>query len=183
MDAKTAAIAKTLGHGIRCDPNWDNTDRAKELMRDIQDAKFEEVVPFQEAIHDAHINGKYLVEAVPKNGLSFWSSGLGHEATLHTNPSAWPGYNNMGQILNELAIDKYGSFWDKHSPRSTSSTSSSASSHDSEMSDNDGELSFKDEQDGYNTGLPRRNDRLTNSNYQLPLGQLKGMQRQFPSQK
>ncbi len=108
MDAKTAAIAKTLGHGIRCDPNWDNTDRAKELMRDIQDAKFEEVVPFQESIHDAHINGKYLVEAVPKNGISFWSSGLGHEATLHTNPSAWPGYNNMGQILNKLAIDKYG---------------------------------------------------------------------------
>ena len=113
LDAPTAAIAKTLGQGIRCDPNWDNSERAKSLMREIQEAKFEEVVPFQESIHDAHINGTYLVEAVPKSGFSYWSSCLSHEATLHTNPEAWPGNNNMGQILNDLAIDHYGSFWNE----------------------------------------------------------------------
>ncbi len=153
MDAPTAAMARTLGHGIRCAPDWDNSDRAKELMRDIQESKFEEVIPFQESIHDAHINGQYLVEAVPKNGVSYWSSGLSKEATLHTNPHAWPGHNNMGQILNDLAVDRYGSFWVEKDHTDTDTDSE----RDTESTNSDNEMDYRDEQDGYATGLPRPN--------------------------
>ncbi len=158
LGASTAAIAKTYGQGIRCAPDWDNSERAKQLMREIQEAKFEEVIPFQEAIHDAHINGTYLVEAVPKNGMSYWSSGLNHEATLHTEPEAWPGLNNMGQILNELAIDRYGSFWEKDTPnKKIIGLPKSGAESESELSDTDGEVTDSD-----SDGLSGQHDGLTN---------------------
>ncbi len=113
LGAKNAAICKRLGKGIRCVPDWDDSVMARELMKGIQWAKFQEVQEFQESIEDAHVQGLYLVEAVYKNGHSIWSTGLDIEATLHTDPVHWPGNNQMGQILNQLAISQYGPFWAK----------------------------------------------------------------------
>ncbi len=116
LNAPTGAKAKFLSKGIRCTKDWDNSEIGVNLMMEIQRERFEQVNSFVDAIQDAHINGQYMVEAVPNSDDHFWGSGLDKEATLHTDPDFWPGDNKMGQILNNLAVEKYGSFMHDGSP-------------------------------------------------------------------
>ncbi len=116
LTAQTPAMAKTYGQGIRCAKDWDSGVFAKNLMAAIQLARFEQVDSFSEALEEAHSKGTYLIETVPKNGYSVWSSGLDRESTLHTDPDYWPGDNGMGQILNQLMVDKFGPIQCSHIP-------------------------------------------------------------------
>ena len=111
LEARTGADAKYIAKGIRCAKDWDTGVFAQNLMRDIQLARYEQVDATAHAMQEAHMAGTYMVEAVPKNGHSIWSTTLDKEATLHTAPDYWPGENRMGQLLNNIVIEKFGPFW------------------------------------------------------------------------
>ncbi len=106
LEARTGADAKYIAKGIRCAKDWDTGVFAQNLMRDIQLARYEQVEATANAMHEAHRAGTYMVEAVPKNGHSIWSTTLDKEA-----PDYWPGENRMGQLLNNIVIEKLGPFW------------------------------------------------------------------------
>ncbi len=115
LNANTGAKAKYLGKGIRCTKDWDESELALNIMKEIKLAQFEQVKEFRQAMEWAHSNNKYMVEAVPTRD-HFWGSGLDTESTLHTEPDHWPGKNTMGQILNQIAIEKFGPFWSEGEP-------------------------------------------------------------------
>ncbi len=115
-------------------------------------ARYEQIDSFSDALEEAHSNGTYLVETVPKSGYSAWSSCLDKESTLHTNPDYWPGDNGLGQILNQLMVDKFGPIPTSHIPHpkvytpkelpTDSSDSESGESDDSDDEDNGSEQDY-----------------------------------------
>ncbi len=110
LEAKTGKEAKYLGNGIRCLEEWDESVQGYELMKDIVRAKINQVTPARDALYEAWLEKKYIVEAVPNSRDTFWGSGLGKEATMHTLPKFWPGKNSLGRILMEVADE----IWDEH---------------------------------------------------------------------
>ncbi len=97
-DAKDAKEAKSLSRCIQCISTWDAEHL--DLMYDIVDAKFHQVEECQEKLLET--GEKVIVEAVPTDRDKYWGSGMGKEATLHTDRNAWPGDNTMGEILMKV---------------------------------------------------------------------------------
>ncbi len=108
LNAKDGGRAKSLSKSILCEPDWDKSDRAYTMMKDIVRSKISQVPKAKESLHNAWKSGATIVESVPNPRDKWWGSSLDHEATAHTKPDFWPGENKLGQILTELATEFFG---------------------------------------------------------------------------
>ncbi len=107
-DAPNGRKAKYLSKGIMCDPKWDEDPRCVSLMKDIVNAKIDQVEVARNELHDAWKHGKLIVEAVPNPRDFWWGSSLNKEGTTHTDPEFWPGSNTLGKIYMEIAVERWG---------------------------------------------------------------------------
>ncbi len=108
LDAKDGGRAKSLSKSILCAKDWDHSDLAYNLMKDIVRSKIHQVPAAKEKLYYAWENGLQIVEAVPNPRDLWWGSSLDKEGTIHTKPEHWPGQNKLGQILMELAEEFFG---------------------------------------------------------------------------
>ena len=107
LNANTGGKAKGISKEIRCDHVWD-VDIGREVLKNINRDKFTQVKEAREKLRYAWENNLTLVEAIGDPKEKFWSSGLDKEETKFTKEEHWPGDNNMGHILMELATEFWG---------------------------------------------------------------------------
>lgn len=98
LQASTAFQAKQMSKKIGNSSSWEQQEENVKLMEDIVRAKVSSVESVRE--HLVATGVKTLAEAVPSD--PFWGTGLSKEATMRTDPSAWPGKNVMGKILMKI---------------------------------------------------------------------------------
>ncbi len=116
LDAKDAKKAKKLSKSILCADTWDY-EIGYQIMKDILRSKLTQVKAARSSLREAWEDGLILVESVPNPRDLCWGSSLGHEATAHTLPEYWPGQNNLGKILQELAVEFWGeNEWQEGTP-------------------------------------------------------------------
>ncbi len=102
-ESRDGKHAKKLSKQLRCVPDWDDSDIARNLMMEVCLDKFRDVETCHEAMKKAHMEKKYLVEAVWKPGSSnIWGTGLTIEQTRHTKKEGWKGKNQLGEILTKI---------------------------------------------------------------------------------
>lgn len=94
--AANAAQAKAIAKSLPYNPQWE--DRKEEVMRQILQAKLDQVQEFKYALRSS--NKDALVGSAA--GDYFWGSGLSSEHTRHTKQEKWPGENKLGVLLTEL---------------------------------------------------------------------------------
>ncbi len=117
LRAPNGKAAKYLSKSIRCEKNWDDSELAYGIMKDIVRAKINTVEIVKEEVHKAYLDGLTFVEAVPNKSDLVWGSSLSKEATLNTDPKFWPGKNLLGQIYQELAEELFGEpKWEEEVP-------------------------------------------------------------------
>ena len=107
LNAKTGGRAKAISKEIRCDHSWD-ANFGRDVLKNINREKFTQVKEAREELRKAWENNLTLVEAIGDPKEKYWSSGLSKEETEFTKEENWPGANNMGQILMELAVEFWG---------------------------------------------------------------------------
>ncbi len=108
LNAKDGGKAKSLSKSIRCVDNWDESQMAYDLMKDIVRSKFSQVQESKDALHQAWLDGCIIAEAVPNWRDKWWGTSIDHEGTAHTKPDFWPGKNTLGKILTELSVEFFG---------------------------------------------------------------------------
>ena len=99
LDAKDGKHVKRLSKQLRCTPDWDRSEIAINLMKEICIEKFKAGI-CRDKMYQAFLDKVELIEAVwkPRNG-SFWGTGLSKEQTMYTRRDMWPGSNQLGQVL------------------------------------------------------------------------------------
>ncbi len=100
VDARNASGAKFQSCFLDYNKNW--KAQKEEVMRDVLEAKYDQVPEFRKALLES--KGKKLVETV-RNQV-YWGSGLDSQDTLHTKPEWWMGKNRLGELLMELREEK-----------------------------------------------------------------------------
>ena len=105
LAARDAKEAKRISKRIRCCHDWDRQKIARNLMKDINISKVESCKEAKDLLHEAYLDKKTIVEAVPNRKGHFWGSALKKEETLHTRMDKWLGDNEMGKIWMEIAED------------------------------------------------------------------------------
>ena len=96
-DAKTALDAKRISKEITVSEQF--RSKQIEIMTEILDAKAKQVKDFREILVK---NGKNVVFAEATYD-DFWGTGLDKTATIHTSMKKWPGKNQLGQLLCDVA--------------------------------------------------------------------------------
>ena len=71
-----------------------------ELMTEIIEAKYDKVSEFRETLRKAK-KPTIVVESTYDN---FWASSIDKKGTAHTDASAWPGKNMLGDIIGKVAV-------------------------------------------------------------------------------
>lgn len=95
-ESRNASEAKYQSRFLKPSTTWKS--ERDEAMRQVLEAKAQQVPEFQEALRKS---GKQkLVEAVRNE--TYWASGLDAQDTLHTKPDYWIGKNRLGDLLSEL---------------------------------------------------------------------------------
>ncbi len=91
--------AKRLSKEIVCAKDWDKTNGVQ-IMHNIALSKFAQVERAQLALEQS--GSMILAEAVPNINDTFWGTTLDRDGTLNTRINAWPGENEMGDILMKV---------------------------------------------------------------------------------
>lgn len=68
------------------------------MMTEIIEAKSYQVPKFEDALLKSK-KSSILIETTYNE---FWASGLNNDAPMHTSRSAWPGNNELGDILSDV---------------------------------------------------------------------------------
>ena len=98
QSAHSAFAAKQIGKRISSSPSFES--KKIELMTEIIEAKYDQVSEFRETLRKAK-KSTIFVESTYDN---FWASGIDKKGTAHTDASAWPGKNVLGDIIGKVAV-------------------------------------------------------------------------------
>ena len=92
--AKTALDAKRIGATVRDPQDW--VTEKLEVMEEIVSSKAEQVPEFRSKLESVGSNAVFAEATLDAH----WGTGLDVNATLHTDPSKWPGKNELGKIAS-----------------------------------------------------------------------------------
>ena len=95
--AKTALDAKRIGATVRDPQDW--ATEKLEVMEEIVSSKAEQVPEFRSKLESVGSNAVFAEATLDAH----WGTGLDVNATLHTDPSKWPGKNELGKIVKKVA--------------------------------------------------------------------------------
>ena len=95
--AKTALDAKRIGATVRDPEEW--ATEKLDVMEEIVGSKPEQVPEFRSKLESVGSNAVFAEATLDAH----WGTGLDVNATLHTDPSRWPGKNELGNIVKKIA--------------------------------------------------------------------------------
>ena len=97
QEAPSALDAKLIGNKVLASENFINSQY--DIMKEIVEAKVSQCRDF----HDILKNAPPKAVFVESTYDDFWGSGLNIAGTKHTNKTAWPGKNMLGDIITKLS--------------------------------------------------------------------------------
>ena len=97
--ARHAGEAKRIGKNIADEETrWNWEEKNVDFMNNLLEAKAEQCPEFRQCLIENAT--KILAEANP---CKFWATGMSTYLTEHTDPDFWPGRNQLGTLLMNLA--------------------------------------------------------------------------------